>query len=107
MKPYIFLILTILFESAAVVFMKMSHGFTNKLQAAMAIVCYLVSFIFLTMGLKNLPMGWANAIWAGSSTVLVALFSMYYFKENLNMYQLFFLLLIVTGLIGLNLQTKA
>ncbi len=106
MKPYLFLILTILFESAAVVFMKMSHGFTHKLQAVLAIVCYSSSFIFLTMGLKKLPMGWANAIWAGSSTVLVALFSMYYFKENLNLHQIFFLTLIVIGLIGLNIQTQ-
>ena len=99
---YFFLILTIVFESAAVIFMKLSNGFQNKLHAAIAVTAYILSFVFLTYALKHLPVGLANAIWAGASTVLVALLGILIFKEHLSIIQLVFLSLIVVGLIGLN-----
>lgn len=98
----LFLILTILTESAAVLFMKLSNGFQDKLQAALAIVCYAASFVFLTLALKTLPAGITNALWAGCSTVLVAVVSIYIFKEQLSTAQIIFLALIVTGIVGLN-----
>jgi small multidrug resistance pump len=98
---YLFLLLTILAETAAVLFMKASHGFEQKLSAVAAVIAYLLSFFFLTLALKRMPMGTANAIWAGSSTVLVALLGVWIFRETLTWRQLFFLSLIVAGLIGL------
>ncbi|MEO5562741.1 MAG: multidrug efflux SMR transporter [Chitinophagaceae bacterium] len=101
---YLFLILTILSESAAVICMKQSNGFQNKLYAAIAVTTYILSFVFLTLALKQMPVGLANAIWAGASTVLVALLGIFIFKEQLNTLQIVFLSLIVIGLIGLNLS---
>ena len=99
---YFFLILTIVFESAAVIFMKLSNGFQDKLHAAIAVTAYLLSFVFLTYSLKHIPVGLANAVWAGASTVLVAVLGILIFKEHLSIIQLVFLSLIVIGLIGLN-----
>jgi multidrug transporter EmrE-like cation transporter len=99
---YFFLILTIVFESTAVIFMKLSNGFQHKLQAAIAVTAYILSFVFLTYSLKQLPAGLANAVWAGASTVLVAVLGILIFKEYLSVLQLVFLFLIVIGLIGLN-----
>ena len=50
---YLLLILTIIFESTAVIFMKYSNGFQNKMHAGIAVVAYLLSF-FLTLALKYL-----------------------------------------------------
>ncbi|MCW3116937.1 MAG: hypothetical protein JWM28_1019 [Chitinophagaceae bacterium] len=99
---YFFLILTVISETAAVIFMKLSDGFQNKLPAAIAITAYVLSFIFLTFALKYLPVGLANAVWAGASTVLVTILGIYIFKEQLSAVQFIFLSLIVIGLIGLN-----
>ena len=99
---YILLILTILFETAAVIYMKLSEGFHNKLQAAIAVIAYVLGFVFLTLALKHLPVGIANAIWAGASTVLVAVLGIFIFKEQLTIAQIIFLSLIVIGLVGLN-----
>ena len=99
---YFFLILTIVFESAAVIFMKLSNGFQDKLHAAIAITAYILSFVFLTYALKHIPVGMANAVWAGASTVLVAVLGVLIFKEQLSTIQLVFLSMIVIGLIGLN-----
>ncbi len=98
---YLFLLLTIVSESLAVIFMKMSDGFQHRWHAGIAIVAYLSSFLFLTFALKHLPAGWTNAIWAGASAVIVAVLSMFIFKETLRPLQLVSLALIVIGLIGL------
>lgn len=100
---YLFLVLTIISESAAVISMKLSEGFTNRVAAGVAILTYLLSFIFLTLALKYMPVGLANALWAGASTVLVAILGIFIFKEQLTAVQLIFLFLIVVGLIGLNM----
>jgi len=101
---YLFLVLTIISETAAVIYMKLSQGFQNKLNAAIAIMAYVLGFIFLTLALKYLPVGIANAIWAGASTVLVALLGVYLFKEQLTIIQVISLILIVMGLVGLNIE---
>ena len=99
---YVYLFLTIFLETAAVLFMKTANGFERKLESGLAVTAYLLSFVFLTKALKLLPMGTANALWAGASTVLVALLGVWLFKETLTGRQVFFLALIVVGLIGLH-----
>ena len=98
----LFLILTILAETAAVICMKLSAGFHNTLYTVFAVITYGLSFLFLTLALKYLPAGVANGIWAGASTILVALIGILVFKEKLTALQLISLLLIAVGLIGLN-----
>jgi small multidrug resistance pump len=99
---YLFLILTILAETAAVICMKLSAGFQNKLYTAIAIITYALGFVFLTLSLKSLPAGIANAIWAGASTILVALIGLLFLNEKLTTIQIISMLLIAIGLIGLN-----
>src|SRR5689334_19669759 len=84
----LFLVLTILSESMAVISMKLSSGFQNTLYTAIAIVCYGLSFFFLTMALKYLPTGIANAIWAGASAVLVSILGILILKEKLTAIQI-------------------
>lgn len=100
---YLFLLLTIIAESVAVLCMKLSDGFRDKLQTGIAIIAYLLGFVFLTLALRQLPVGFANAIWAGASTILIAVLGAIIFKEQFNVLQLVFLGLIVIGLVGLHL----
>lgn len=104
---YIYLILTILLEGSAVIFMKLSHGFENKGYGTLAVIGYALSFVTLTLALKQLPVGIANATWAGASTLLVAIAGIFIFKEQLSGMQILFLLLIVIGLVGLNYTRPA
>ena len=101
---YIFLIITILSETAAVIFMKLSNGFQQKYYAMAAVITYAASFIFLTLSLKQLPASIANAIWAGASTLLVAGASVYFLHEKLSWIQITSMILIAIGLIGLNIK---
>jgi small multidrug resistance pump len=102
---YLFLILTILVESTAVILMKLSNGFANKPAGIAAVAAYALSFLLLNLALKYLPAGTTNAIWAGASTLLVTLAGVWLFKEHLTPLQIFSLVLIVLGIIGLNLKS--
>lgn len=103
---YLFLLLTILAESASVILVKFSKGFVEKPYAIAGILCYAASFVFLSLALRSLPAGIANALWAGTSTVLVVLLGMYFFKESLSAWQWVFLVMIVAGMVGLNYAGK-
>lgn len=104
---YLFLILTILLEGSAVIFMKLSHGFENKLYGGLAVLGYGLSFITLTLALKHLPVGITNATWAGASTLLVAIAGIFIFKEHLSAMQMVYMALIIIGIVGLNLAKPA
>lgn len=103
---YIYLLLTILFESAAIVWMKLSGGAQDKFFLIIGGLAYAASFIFLTMALKYLPMGLTNAIWAGASTFVVYLIGVFYFKDQTNFWEIFFVLCIIIGIVGLNFIHK-
>ncbi|MBK6665110.1 MAG: multidrug efflux SMR transporter [Saprospiraceae bacterium] len=103
---YLYLLLTIIFETAAILFMKMSEGASHRTYLVLGGLSYAATFFLLTMALKYLPMGSTNAIWAGTSTILVYAFGVYYFKEKTNFWEFFFLACIVVGLVGLNFMNK-
>lgn len=99
---YLFLLLTVIFETAAVIFMKLSAGFQHKMYSLGAVLAYALSFVFLTLSLKYLSAGIANALWAGASALLVAVLGVFLFQERLNVFQAVSLILIVIGLVGLH-----
>lgn len=103
---YIYLILTVLFESAAITLMKMSEGAQNKVYSIYGGILFGATFFLLTMALKYLPMGYTNAIWAGASTFLVYLIATFYFKEKTSILEFFFVVCILIGIIGLNFLSK-
>ena len=104
---YFFLALTIVFESSAVILMKLSAGFQHKLYAGLGIIAYALSFAFLTLALKSLNAGIANALWAGASTLLVVVLGILFLKESITGAQWFFLALIITGIAGLQYSSAA
>lgn len=106
MKGLIFLILTIIAESIAITLMKLSNGYSNKATFSLAAAFYILSFFLLTSALKYLPMGWTNAVWAGSSAIIVIAIGYFYFNENISFWKLVFVGFIIVGLVGLNLVEK-
>jgi small multidrug resistance pump len=98
-----YLIGTIILETLAVVLMKLSNGHQNKFYFISGLVAFLISFVLLSQALKTLAMGYTNAIWAGSSIVLVYIVSMVIFDEKVSLVQSIFILFIILGIVGLNI----
>jgi small multidrug resistance pump len=105
MSGKFYLIATILVETLAVALMKMANGGEQKVIFSFAMLAFLVSFLTLSQALKTMEMGFTNAIWAGSSTLLIYLASIIFFQEKVNWQQSIFLTFIIIGIAGLNYFT--
>jgi small multidrug resistance pump len=106
MNGYIYLALTIIFETVAIICMKQADGTQHKTWLVAGAVSYASTFFLLTMALKTLPMGYTNAVWAGASTFLVYVIGATYFKEKTSMLEFFYVGCILIGIIGLNYLQK-
>jgi small multidrug resistance pump len=103
MQSWIILSVAILLEVAGTHCMKLSQGFSRLIPSILIFVFYGLSFVGLTFALKKIDVGIAYAVWAGIGTALIAAIGMLYFKEPLTLVKLVSILLIITGVVGLNL----
>ena len=95
-----------IFETAWAISMKYSHGFTKFLPSFLTVLFALISMGLLAYSLKTLPVGSAYAVWTGIGAVGTALLGIYLFYESKEFIRLFFIFLIIVGLIGLRFFTK-
>lgn len=101
---WIVLFFSSFFELGFTVFMKLSEGFKKKKFTILCIVSSICSIGMLSIATTELPLGVAYAVWTGLGTVLITLFGIAVFKESKNPLKLFFLALVLLGVIGLRLS---
>lgn len=82
--------------------LKQAHGFTRLWPSVIGLASAAASFAMLAMALKTLPTGTAYAVWVGIGAVGVALAGILLLGESASFLRLFFLALIVVGVIGLS-----
>ncbi|MCC6907912.1 MAG: multidrug efflux SMR transporter [Phycisphaerales bacterium] len=100
----LYMLLAIAFETGWAVAMKASIGLSRPVPAAITIVCYLLSVVFLALAAKRMELGAAYAIWAGSGAVLIALAGAAVFGEALSPGRVLSIGLIVAGIVGIHLS---
>ena len=71
--PIIQLSFAIVSEVLGTTFMKLSDGFPHPVFGLVTAVCYIMSFVLLTLALKHLSLGMAYGIWGGVGTLLTTL----------------------------------
>lgn len=98
---WILLLLAGASEVTWAVAMKYADGFTKPLPAAVTVVFYILSAVFLSMALKKLPLGTAYAMWTGFGIIGTTLLGVFLFKEMLNIPQIICIIMIVLGIVGL------
>lgn len=64
---------------------------------------FTISFILLSLAMREISMGTAYAIWTGIGTIGSALIGMVFFGESKNKIRLFFIFLIIASVVGLKL----
>lgn len=106
MKKYIFLSLAILFEILGTTGLKYSEQFTKLLPSLATIVCYCLTFYFLSITLKELPVGIAYAIWSGVGIVALTFIGIFAFKQIPDLPAIIGISLIVAGVVIINLFSK-
>ncbi|MGF2925257.1 DMT family transporter [Lactococcus garvieae] len=102
---WIFLFLAGIFEVVWASTMKLSQGFSILKYDILTIVGMLVSFGFLTLAMKKLPLGIAYPIWTGIGAVGAILVGALIFKDKVPSLTWFFVLMLVVGLIGIKVTS--
>jgi quaternary ammonium compound-resistance protein SugE len=104
--PWIYILIASIFEISWAVGLKYSDGFTNLYATIFTIVTMLLSFIFLSQGVKELPIGTAYAVWTGIGAAGTTIYGILFFDEPKSLIRILFIFLIVVGIVGLKLTAK-
>ena len=103
---WIYLFIAGLFEIAWAIGLKYTEGFTNLLPSALTIIGMILSFYFLSAAVKTIPIGTAYGIWTGIGAVGTAILGIILFDESKDFIRIFFIFLIVIGIVGLKIFSK-
>ncbi|MBI0296099.1 multidrug efflux SMR transporter [Streptomyces sp. PRKS01-29] len=90
-----------LFEICWSIGMKLSDGFTRLWPSVVTVAGLTVSMGLLSAAVKSLPIGTAYGVWVGTGAVGTALLGMLLFHEPVTPARIFFLLLLVVAIVGL------
>ncbi|MBE2893629.1 DMT family transporter [Spirabiliibacterium falconis] len=107
MMSWLYLIIAILSEVIATSFLKSTHEFTRPIPTALVLMGYGLSFYFLTLSLRSLPVGIAYAIWASLGIVLVTMFGWLFYQQKLDTPAFIGIGLILSGVLVINLLSKS
>ncbi len=100
---WMFLLIASAFEAAWAIGLKYAEGFTKLGPSVFTIVTVVLSFVFLSMAVKQLPVGTAYTIWTGIGAATVATYGIIYLGEPATAMRLISLVLIISGVVGLKL----
>ena len=81
--------------------MKYSEGFTVLKFAVLTVVGMIFSFLFLSQATKSLPLGTAYAVWTGIGALGAVIVGIVLFKEPVTAARIFFVSLLLIGIVGL------
>ena len=105
--PWIYLIIAGLLEIGWAIGLKYTNGFTRLWPTVIAIALMTVSFYFMSLALKSLPLGTVYAVWTGIGAAGTAALGMILFGEPREVARILCLGMIVAGTVGLKLFSKA
>lgn len=105
-KAYLYLLIAIVAEAAATTLLKKSDGFTRWLPSAASVVGYLVTFYALSLSLRVMNVGIANAIWAGLSILLVCILAAVFYGERLDLPAIIGIAMIMGGIALIHFCSK-
>ena len=103
---WIYLSIAIVTEVIATSALKESDGFTKLAPSIITFIGYSFTFYFLSLTLKEIPIGITYAIWSGIGICLLSLIGYFRFNQNLDFGSILGISLIGLGVIVLNIFSK-
>lgn len=104
---WIYLTLGGLLEVVWATGMKYTEGFTRLVPSVVTVVAMVASLWMLSLAMKTIPLGTAYGVWTGIGAVGSVLVGMFLLGEPKDALRLFFVAMIIGGIIGLKVTTKA
>jgi small multidrug resistance pump len=103
---WLYLAIAIVSEAIATSALKLSDGFTQLIPLLVVIVGYGLSFYFLALTLRTMPVGVAYAVWSGAGVVLLSLIGWTVYRQSLGGLEIVGIAFIVLGVFILNLFSR-
>jgi len=100
---WIILFVAGLFEVAWAIGLKYTEGFSKLWPSVFTIICMIISMALLAYAVKQLPIGTAYAVWTGIGAIGTAVLGIILFDESKELIRIFFIFLIITGIVGLKI----
>lgn len=98
---WLFLAIAGVFEVVWAIALKFSNGFTRLVPSIVTILGMIVSFYFLAVATKTLPIGTAYAAWTGIGAVGAIIIGTLFLDEPISLLRILFMVLILVGVLGL------
>ncbi|MFD1899928.1 DMT family transporter [Enterococcus termitis] len=102
MIGYVYLFVAIISEVIATNLLKATVGFTKLVPSVTCLVAYGICFYTLSKAINYMPLNVAYALWGAIGIVMITLFSVVYWKEQLNLPTMIGLGFILIGTILVN-----
>ncbi|TYO93292.1 quaternary ammonium compound efflux SMR transporter SugE [Desulfallas thermosapovorans] len=104
---WLYLFVAGIFEVVWAISLKYSLGFTRLYPSLVTIIAMAISVYFLSLATRVLPIGTAYAVWTGIGAVGAVIVGMLLLNESRDAARLFFVTLILVGIIGLKFTSPA
>jgi paired small multidrug resistance pump len=102
---WVYLILAGAFEVVGVTGMN-KVAKDKRLQSYVVLILgFIISFIFLSLAMRTLPMGISYAVWTGIGTVGGTIIGMLFYGESRDWKRILFIGLIIAAVVGLKLSS--
>jgi len=92
-----------LIEAGWAIGLKFSDGFTRFWPSVLTIAGIVVSMFLLSVAARDLPIGTAYAVWVGIGATGAVLLGILFLNEPVSLARMFFLALILAGIVGLKM----
>ncbi|MCG3174070.1 MAG: Quaternary ammonium compound-resistance protein SugE [Myxococcota bacterium] len=99
--PWIYLIIAGLMETAWAIGLKYTKGFTVLLPSVLTGAAIAASMFFLSLAVRDIPIGTAYAVWTGIGAFGAAVLGIVLFQEPAQASRIFFLVLLAVAIAGL------
>ncbi len=98
---WFYLILGGIFEVAFATSLNLSNNFRNPGWTIAFLITVSISMFLLGKAAQTIPMGTAYAVWTGIGAVGTALIGIFYFKEPMTFWRMFFICTLIGSVVGL------
>lgn len=107
MNTNLALAIAIISEVLATAALRESNGFTRMLPTAFVVLGYGTAFYFLSIALRDMPVGIAYAVWSGVGIVLISTIGWVMFGQKLDWPAILGIALILSGVLVINVWSSS
>lgn len=104
---YLHLFVAVLCETIGTTALQASQQFSRPGPSVLVLIAYGLSFYFLALALRAMPVGIVYAIWSGLGIVLIALIGFVVFGQRLDWPAMLGLALILSGIVVIHMFSSS